>query len=312
MAFVKATKQQSKLKLAITGPSGSGKTYTALALASGLVGEDGKIAVLDTEHGSASLYADSFSFDTDPSFCAPWHPDKFSAGIKAAAEAGYDCVIIDSLSHAWSGEGGMLAEVDNIQARQKGGSSFTAWKGAAPIQQRMIEAIVGAPIHVIATMRSKTEYILEEQVMGGRKVQVPRKIGMAPVQRDGVEYEFTLVIDMDLDHRGVVNKSRCHAVADAVILKPGRELAETLRAWLSSGEAPAAVAAPAATAFHGGNGNGGSEEQYARIKALVVDPAVPASWKARLEARLARPMSGSEATQIIKAVEEHLSSGTGA
>lgn len=305
MAFIKATKQQTKLKLAITGPSGSGKTYTALALARGLVGEAGRIAVLDTEHGSASLYADQFTFDTDPSFCAPWHPDKFVAGIKAAADARYDCVIIDSLSHAWSGEGGLLAEVDNIQARQKGGSSFTAWKGATPIQQRMIEAIVGAPIHVIATMRSKTEYILEEQDRGGRKVQVPRKIGMAPVQRDGVEYEFTLVLDMDLDHRGVVNKSRCAAVADAVVLKPGAELAATLRAWLESGEAGGAPAK--------GAGNGGaSEEQYARIKSLVADPSLPAAWHARLEARLARPMSGQEAEQIIHSVEEQLASGTGA
>ncbi len=155
--FKKATKDAARLRLALAGPSGSGKTFTALAVATAM---SDRVALLDTEHASASKYADLFRFDT-VSMAAPYHPDRFCKVIQAAAGEGYDVLIIDSLSHAWNGTGGILEIVDQVAARQRSSNSFAAWKEATPIHQRLIEALLGADIHLIATMRSKQEYALE-------------------------------------------------------------------------------------------------------------------------------------------------------
>lgn len=231
MAFQKAVKHESKLRLAITGPSGAGKTYTALNVAKYLAGP---VAFLDTEHGSASKYADIFEFDV-MELQPPYHPDRFGEAIRDAAAAGYKVIILDSLTHAWSGTGGMLDLVDQIGKRM-GGNSFAAWKDATPIQNRLIESIVGAPIHVIATMRSKQDYAQEKDDRGKTIV---KKVGMAAQQREGFEYEFDVVIDLDIDHNGIVNKSRAPILADKVIAKPGREVADMLNEWLKG--APAAA-----------------------------------------------------------------------
>lgn len=233
-AFKKAVKHESKLRLAIAGPSGSGKTYTALAVASGL---GSRIAVVDTEHGSASKYADLFDFDV-LELTAPFHPDRFVEAIQAAGSAGYDVLILDSLSHAWNGQGGLLDVVEEIARRMKTSNTFAAWKDATPIQNRMIEAIVGAPLHIIGTMRSKQEYVLETVDKGGRTITVPRKVGMAPIQRDSMEYEFDVYLDMDIENNGIVQKTRCPALAGRVMPKPGADLADILREWLSGEEPP--------------------------------------------------------------------------
>lgn len=233
--FKKATRKGTKLRMAIQGTAGSGKTKTALRIAKGLSPE-GKIALVDTEHGSAAKYAgDPVDFD-HAEMEPPFHPDRFIAAIDAAASQGYDVLILDSLSHAWFGPGGLLEEVDKIAARMRTSNTFAAWKDATPIQNRLIDAIIRADMHVIATMRSKTEYVLEEQERGGRKVQVPKKVGMAPVQRDGMEYEFDVIGDIDANHRMVITKSRYSAIADDVIEYPGESLGETLREWLDGAE----------------------------------------------------------------------------
>jgi len=245
MAFQKAVKHESKLRLAITGPSGAGKTYTALNIAKHLAGP---VAFLDTEHGSASKYADLFEFDV-MELQPPYHPDRFGEAIRDAAASGYKVIILDSLTHAWSGTGGMLDLVDQIGKRM-GGNSFAAWKDATPIQNRLIESIVGAPIHVIATMRSKQDYAQEKDDRGKTVV---KKVGMAAQQREGFEYEFDVVIDLDIDHNGIVNKSRAPILADKVIAKPGREVADMLNEWLKG--APVAKRATQAAQEEGDTPN---------------------------------------------------------
>lgn len=225
--FKKAVKTEAKLRMAIAGPSGSGKTYTALAIAVALA--NGKpVALVDTEHGSASKYADLFAFDV-LELHPPFHPDRFVEAITDAAKSGYGVIILDSLTHAWSGTGGLLEIVDQIATRMRSPNSFAAWKDATPIQNRLVEAIVAADLHVIATMRSKQEYVVQQDERGK---QTPRKVGMAPQQREGCEYEFDVFGEMDQDNTMVVTKSRCPALSGAVIAKPGTNVAQTLAAWL--------------------------------------------------------------------------------
>jgi len=231
--FQKATKRQSKLRLGIAGPSGSGKTYSALLVAQGL---GGKIAVIDTERGSASLYSDEFDFDVCE-IVPPYTPRKYEDAINAAERAGYDVLIIDSLSHAWAGEGGLLEQVDD-----SGGGKFQAWAGATKQQNRLMGRIMSAGVHVIVTLRSKQAYALEVDSRGKQQV---KKMGMAVVQRDGVEYELTTVLSIGMDHvadTGAAGKDRTGLFADPRILSKAD--GEALKAWLETGasrEEPRAV-----------------------------------------------------------------------
>lgn len=217
--FQKATKTQAKLRLALSGPSGSGKTYSALKVAQHL----GKtIALLDTEHGSASKYADRFDFDV----CnlTDFHPAKYIDLIKAADKAEYEVIIIDSLSHAWFTE------------LELAGKGFDGWKNVRPLERALIDAMLSSRAHVIATMRSKTEWILEEYVnKGGKTCVAPKKVGTAPIQASGIEYEFDLAGELSPEHILNISKSRCPALSGTTHLNPGEELAETLLAWLTDG-----------------------------------------------------------------------------
>ncbi len=224
MEFKRATKESSKLRLGLIGPAGSGKTYTALTVAKRF---GGRVAVIDSEYGSASKYADLFEFDVLE--LKSFSPTDYVNAIKAAEQAGYDILIIDSLTHAWSGKNGALELVDKATARMKSGNSFAAWREVTPLHNQMVDSIMASKLHVIATLRSKTEYVMEEDSRGKK---VPRKIGMAPIQRDGFEYEFDVVGDMDYENRLIITKTRCPELAGAVITKPGKEFADTLKAWL--------------------------------------------------------------------------------
>lgn len=235
--FTRAVRSQRKVHAAIDGPSGSGKTFTAIDLAFSLVdaGMATRVAVIDTEHNSASLYANEaphgrpWVFDTLN--LVTFKPDNFTDAINAAVAEKYDAIVIDSLSHAWIGEGGALDIVDN-----KGGNKFTAWKDVTPMHRRMIDTIIRCPAHIIATMRSKTEYVLEDDDKGKK---VPRKIGVAPVQRDGMEYEFDVYASMDWSHQIKVSKSRCPRMQDATTIKPGPGFWAPLFDWLNSADASA-------------------------------------------------------------------------
>lgn len=230
--FKRATKAAAKLRLGLIGPAGSGKTMTALRIAKGL---GGRIAVIDTERGSASLYHGERGLDFDVMELDSYEVERFVEAIQDAADGGYATLIIDSLSHAWAGKGGILEFVDKAGKRNQGGGNFGAWRDATPRHNGLVDAILGAPLHVICTLRSKVEYVVEN--VGGRN-QV-RKVGLQPVQRDGLEYEFTVVGDVTQEHDLIVTKTRAAFLKDAVIREAGEDLGKQLAAWLSDGTAPA-------------------------------------------------------------------------
>ena len=235
MAFQKATKKQARLRLALIGPSGSGKTYTALRTATAL---GKRVAVIDSERGSASKYASLFDFDTMD--LEHFAPKSYVAAINEAEKAGYDVLVIDSLSHAWMGKGGALEMVDAAAARNRG-DKFSGWRDVTPEHNALVDALVRCKCHVVVTMRAKTEYVMEKDERGKTSI---KKMGLAPVQRDGVEYEFDVVGDMD-NAKLVVSKTRCPALKDAVINEPGEGFAKTLREWLTDGApAPSPAEAP--------------------------------------------------------------------
>jgi hypothetical protein len=226
--FKKATKATARLRLALVGPPGAGKTYTALTLAKHL-GQ--RVALIDTERGSASKYADLFDFDALE--LESHSPAAYVTAIHAAEAAGYDVLVIDSLSHAWNGRGGALEMVDAIAARSKSGNSFTAWREVTPHHNALLDAILGAKCHVIATLRSKVEYAVDRDERTGKLA--PRKIGLAPVQRDGLEYEFDVVGELDQENTLAVTKTRCPALSGKALRKPGKDLADVLSQWLGAG-----------------------------------------------------------------------------
>jgi hypothetical protein len=243
--FAPATRKKLKLRMALDGPSGSGKTYSALRFAFGLTGPKGRIAVIDTEHRSASKYKgvspDGYPWEFQVCELEHYAPSGYTQVIKEAGRLGFDVLIIDSLSHAWDGVGGALELVDKKAAQNN--NSFTAWKDVTPMHREMIEAILSCPCHVIATMRSKMEYAIEKDERTGK--MVPRKVGMAPVQRQGMEYEFDVVCDLDVDHILTVSKTRCSEIDGARVVKPQAAWMMPLAKWLDEGEEPAAAAVQA-------------------------------------------------------------------
>ncbi|WP_078123972.1 ATP-binding protein [Leptospira alexanderi] len=227
MAFVKATKEQSKLRAAIFGPSGSGKTYSCLSMAQGM---GKKIAVIDSERGSSAKYSDRFEFDicelTDRSI------NGYIAALKEAGELGYEILIIDSGTHAWQE---LLEDVDRIAKTKFAGNSYAAWSEGTPKQKKLVSALYDFPGHLFFTMRSKTEYVLETNRSGK---QAPKRVGLAPEQGKGVEYEFDILIELSIDHYASVSKDRTGKFQDKIIEKPGKEFGEELALWLSEGVAP--------------------------------------------------------------------------
>ena len=238
--FSKATRTKLHGRIALCGPPGSGKTYTALMFAKALAGDDGHVAVIDTERRSASKYAGDVA-DFDVCELSHFDPRQYVKAIRAAGEAGYRVLVIDSLSHAWTGEGGALSLVDKEAAKSKSRNTFAAWRHVTPLHNALVDAILQFPGHVIATLRTKVEYVIEKDSRGR---SMPRKVGMAPVQRDGVEYEFDLVAEMD-NARLVVTKSRCSSLHDAVIDRPGEDFARTFLMWLDMGADPPTGPKPA-------------------------------------------------------------------
>lgn len=236
MQFVKASKEGLKARLALAGPAGSGKTWTGLLVATEFARRDGgRIAVIDTERRSASEYSEDFDFDTLQ--LTTFHPLTLVEALAASAEAGYGVVMVDSLSHFWEGEGGMLTVVDNAAKRDGGGNSFAGWKTARPMELRMLNALLAYPGHVIVCMRTKTEYVVEDNARGKK---APRKVGLKPIQRDGIEYEFQVVGDLNHDNELIISKTRVASLGGQVISKPGAEFAETILDWLGK-PAPTAL-----------------------------------------------------------------------
>lgn len=220
--FAPAEREQVKARIALQGVAGSGKTYTALMLASNLAE---KVAGIDTERGRMLEHKGRFRFD----HFAPsrFDPRDLTRLLAIAGANGYGAVVIDSFSHYWMGTGGALEFVDSHE-NAKGGKFSAGWKEYRPIENAMWEALMAYPGHVIATMRAKTAYVVE-----GNK---PVKIGMKPEQREGVDYEFSIVGEISRDHVLTVTKSTCEELTDRVIDRPGPDVAETIRDWCESGE----------------------------------------------------------------------------
>jgi hypothetical protein len=231
MEFKKAVKTKSWLRLAIDGVSGSGKTFTAIAVGTGMAEVlGGRVALIDTEHGSAALYADRFDFDTLD--LLKFQIEDYIEALNAAAAAQYPVVIIDSTSHAWDA---LVERVERIANQKYAGNTFRGWGEGTPLQKKLIEAMLNYPGHVIVTCRSKTEYSVDKDEKGKTTV---RKVGTAAVQRQGFEYEFTMAMTMDANHLGLVTKDRTSKFQDQFIEKPGKELGQQLIAWLNEGAAP--------------------------------------------------------------------------
>lgn len=236
--FQKAVKQQEKLRMALDGPAGAGKTWTALIIGSYLAEQTGgRIAVIDSERSSAKKYASDFDFDhlTLPD----WSPHTYMGAVRSATEQGYAVIIIDSFSHAWEG---VLELKDNATARSRSKNSYTeGWREATPVHSQLVDTVLRADAHVIATLRTKTEYVINDK--GGVD-----KIGLKPVQREGVDFEFDVVGDMTAENAMVISKTRCSALTGQVIRKPDQRIAETLWAWLNDGDPYVAPPAPPAMA----------------------------------------------------------------
>lgn len=228
MQIRKAERKKAKLRLGLSGPSGSGKTMGALKLAFGL---GGKVGLIDTEHGSGDLYAHLGDYDII-SLLAPFTVAKYLEAIKAFETAGYGTIIIDSLSHAWAGDGGLLDKQGKIA--DKIGNSYTAWRNVTPEHNALVDAMLQSDAHIVATMRSKTEYVLETNDKGK---QAPRKVGLAPVQRDGMEYEFTVFLDVAIDHTATASKDRT-SLFDGEYFKISEKTGAKLLKWLESGTEP--------------------------------------------------------------------------
>lgn len=240
MKFEKAVRKKAKLRLALTGPSGSGKTLSALLLAKGL---GGPIAVLDSERDSASLYAEPIrspsgalieppDFDT-LSLSAPYTPERYIEAIQAAEAAGYNAMIIDSITHEWSGVGGCLELVDEIAKARYRGNSWSAWNDVTPRHRALLDAILQSPMHMLVTLRAKTETAQQEGQNGKKNVV---KLGMKAEQRDGFEYEMTIVLDLAHDgNYATATKDRTGLYKGKDPFVVSEQTGVDMRTWLESG-----------------------------------------------------------------------------
>ena len=227
--FRKAERRKAKLRLGITGPAGSGKTMSALLIAGGLVDDWSKVGLVDTENGSGQLYVhktvdnqeigEYLVLTLEP----PFEASKYINAIQMAEESGIEILILDSISHAWSGVGGFLDKQGKIA--DKTGNSWAAWRTVSPEHSRFVDAMLQSKIHVIACMRAKTEYVYENGKV--------RKVGMAPVAREGMDFEFTTVFDMDQSHNASPSKDRT-SMFDMKIFKPTMDTGKKLKEWLES------------------------------------------------------------------------------
>lgn len=242
--FKKAEKSQVKLRIALTGPAGSGKTLGALLLAKGIA-QGGKIAVIDTENGTASLYADNakWGVDFDVLELSPPYEIKFYLeALEAASKGEFAVVIVDSLSHAWAGEGGILQRKEAVDSR--GGNSFTNWAKFTPEQNKLVNAVLHSKTNIICTMRSKTDYAMVDR--NGK--QVPQKMGLAPIQREGFDYEFDVVLDVDVaTHTAQASKDRTDLFTGKTF-QISEQTGKELLAWQKAGKAIAPKQEPAPTA----------------------------------------------------------------
>ncbi len=227
MTFKKAQREQAKMRLALDGPAGSGKTYSALLIAQGLAGE-GTIGMVDSERGSGELYSALCDYEI-AHINPPYSPEKYVEIIKKAK---FDVLIIDSASHEWDGEGGTLSKHNDVTIASSSKNSYFAWRDVTPAHNAFVQAILSYDGHVIVTLRTKTAYEIDEN-------NKPQKIGLAPIQRAGIEYEFTLVLDIEPEkHLATTSKDRTGLFDSGGPFVPTVETGKELLNWLRIGVDP--------------------------------------------------------------------------
>ena len=228
MQLRKATRKQVKLRLNISGPSGAGKTYSALRMAYGLVGAWDKIAVIDTENGSASLYShlgDFNTLDLDP----PFSPEKYIQAIDICINAGAECIVIDSSSHEWNGPGGCLEINERLAAAKYKGNTWSAWNETTPRHDAFVSKVLHSPVHIITCTRSKMETVMGE----GKKVH---KVGMKDQQREGWEYELTVSLNVERDtHMATASKDRTNLFEGKEPFIITEQTGKVIREWCEAG-----------------------------------------------------------------------------
>ena len=230
MKLQKATRKKVKLRLGLSAVSGGGKTYSALLLAHGLVGDWSKIAVIDTENGSASLYSHLGEFLT-AQLRPPFSPERYIEYIKGCEDAGVECIIIDSIAHEWEGEGGVLDLCDKL-----GGGFQNGWKAMTPRHNKFIQSILQSSCHVITTVRRKTEYSMQETTnRQGKTVQAPVKVGLKEITREGFEYEVTVNLELDIKHYATSSKDRTGLFADKDPFIITSETGRLIKEWCETG-----------------------------------------------------------------------------
>lgn len=228
----KAERVQAKLRVGLFGPSGSGKTMSALKLAYGLTGDWEKVVVIDTENRSSHLYSHLGPYSV-LEVGAPYTPERYIEAIKAAEEAGFEAIVIDSITHEWAGEGGILELSDALSKDAK--NSYTTWAKLTPRHNKFIESILRSEAHVICCGRSKQEYALNQVEKNGKTINVPEKMGLKAVTREGFDYEMTVAFDLAITHYATSTKDRTGLFQDKPEHIISEETGEKLKEWNASG-----------------------------------------------------------------------------
>ena len=236
MTLQRATRKQVKMRLNLSAPSGAGKTMSALLMAYGLIGDWSKIAVIDTEHGSASLYSHLGEYNTID-LQSPFSPEAYIKALNECISAGMECVIIDSASHEWSGKGGCIEINETLAAAKYKGNTWSAWNETTPRHEKFMQAMLQSPVHIIACTRSKTETIMDEN----KKV---KKVGMKDIQRDGYDFEWTVSLNLDREtHMANASKDRTGIFENSDPFVITSETGKKIKAWCEQG-APAIATKP--------------------------------------------------------------------
>lgn len=223
MNLQRAQRKRAKIKMGLQGPSGSGKTYSALLVGYGLCNSNwNNLAVIDSENHSAELYSHLGEFNV-LNLTDPFTPEKYIQAIEICEKAGMEVLIIDSLTHEW------LYLLDYHSSLQ--GNSFTSWSKVSPRHDKLIQKILQSPCHIIVTMRTKQDYVLVEK----NNKMVPEKVGLKSIQRDGLEFELSLVFDLDMKNHATVSKDRTGLFTNCPEEKLKIQTGKDILDWCNSG-----------------------------------------------------------------------------
>lgn len=231
MQLRKATRKKAKIRLGLSAVAGGGKTYSAILIAKGLCGDLSKVAIVDTENGSADLYAHLGEYNVLP-ITAPFTPEKYIDAIKACEQAGMEVIIIDSISHEWEGKGGCLEIVEAITQGSNSKNSYTAWGKVTPRHNAFLQAMLHSSAHIITTVRRKQDYEMSKDSSGKVRVE---KAGLKEITRDGWEYELTINLMLDMVHNATASKDRTMLFMGKPEFVPTEETGKMIRDWCESG-----------------------------------------------------------------------------